>query len=100
MGRRLYIENLPLTASVASLTELFASSGAVSGIEIVMNQRTGRPQGHAFVEMGTDAEAQKAIGELNGKDWQGNRLTVTHAGPTPRKPGFSGSSTTEERKNR
>jgi cold-inducible RNA-binding protein len=100
MGNRLYIENLPLSTSVASLTELFTACGAVNSINIVMDSKTGKPQGHAFIEMDTDAGALKAIGELNGRELEGHRLTVTHAGPTPRVKGFSGSATTEERKNR
>lgn len=100
MGIRLYIENLPLSTSVASLTELFTPAGIVNSINIVMDKRTGKPQGHAFVEMGSDADAQKAISQLNGKELDGHRLLVTHAGPVPKVRGFSGSATTEERKNR
>lgn len=100
MGSRLYIDNLPLTTTLLSLTELFAKSGKVDSINIVMDQRTGKLEGHAFVEMATEADAKSAIAQLNGTDLEGKRLTVTQAGPAARHAGFSGSATTEERKNR
>ena len=100
MGFKLYVDNLPLTITNAALMEFFSSAGKVNSINIVINQGTGRPEGHAFVEMETEAEAKNAIHVLNGKELEGLRLTVTKAGPTPRHAGFSGATTTEERKNR
>ena len=54
MQSKLYVGNLPFSASEADITELFASAGTVSRTTIVTDRETGRPRGFAFVEMGSD----------------------------------------------
>ena len=54
---------------------------------MVTDRDTGRPRGFAFVKMATDAEAQAAITDLNGKEFGGRAITVNEARPR-REPGF------------
>lgn len=65
-----------------------------------MNKVSGKPESHCFIQMGSEAEANKAIQQFNKTPFEKSTLTVTHAGPINQRDGFSGVSTTEERKNR
>ena len=55
--------------------------GAVTSAAIIIDKMTGRSKGFGFVEMANDADADKAITEMNGKDFQGRTLTVNEARP-------------------
>jgi len=94
MGRRLYVGNLPYSSGEDDLRELFGKLGTVVSVSIPSDMATGRPRGFAFVEMGEDADAAKAIEELNQKDFEGRRLTVNEARPKaprpPSDPNFDG----------
>jgi len=80
MGKRLYVGNLPYSASEQELHDLFAGTGHdVTEAKLVMDRESGRPRGFAFVEMATDAGAENAISSLNGRDFQGRTLTVNEA---------------------
>jgi RNA recognition motif-containing protein len=79
MGNRLYIGNLPFSAGELDLQNHFAASGQVRSCRIMIDRDTGRSRGFGFVTMSTDAEAQRAISELNGFDFQGRRLLVNEA---------------------
>ena len=80
MGKRLYVGNLPYSANEQDLHDLFAGTGhEVAEAKLVMDRESGRPRGFAFVEMSTDAGAEAAIANLNGKDFQGRTLTVNEA---------------------
>jgi RNA recognition motif-containing protein len=80
MGRRLYVGNLSYSATEADLRDAFAATGHdVSEVKLVLDRDTGRPRGFAFVEMATDAGAQYAIENLNGKDLQGRSIAVSEA---------------------
>jgi len=68
------------------LLELFKQAGNVVSCEIVMDRFTNKSRGFAFVEMGTQDEANKAISEFNGKDFDGRRLTVNEARPRAERP--------------
>ena len=81
MGRRLYVGNLPYQTGESELQELFARAGTVETVSVVRDNATGRARGFAFVEMSTDAEAQKAITELNDYQLGGRGLTVNEARP-------------------
>ena len=63
MGRKLYVGNLPYSATEQSLREAFAASGTVDSVSVITDRDTGQSKGFAFVEMATDQEAQ--AGELN-----------------------------------
>ena len=63
------------------LQELFGRAGTVETVTVMRDMATGRARGFAFVEMSTDAEAQKAISELNAHQLNGRGLTVNEARP-------------------
>jgi RNA recognition motif-containing protein len=80
MGKRLYVGNIPYQTSEADLRALFEEGGGqVQEVKIVTDRETGRPRGFAFVEVASDAEAEAAVGALNGKDFGGRPLTVSEA---------------------
>jgi RNA recognition motif-containing protein len=81
MGRKLYVGNLPYTASEQDLQDLFASAGGVESVNLMRDMATGRARGFAFVEMVSDDDAQKAIDQLNNTDFGGRNLTVNEARP-------------------
>lgn len=81
---RLYVGNLSYDASEGDLFELFNGVGAVRNAEVVVNSRTQRSKGFAFVTMGTVDEARRAVSELNGKDFMGRPLQLSGAKPNTR----------------
>ena len=89
MGRRLYVGNLPYSTSEDQLTELFSRAGKVDTVRVMRDMATGRARGFAFVEMGSDDEAQKAITELHEYQLDGRALVVNEARPKP-EGGFGG----------
>jgi RNA recognition motif-containing protein len=91
MGKKIYVGNLPFTATNESLSEMFASFGNVDSTKIVTDRDTGRSKGFGFVEMSDSSEADAAIEKLNGADFGGRSLTVNEARPMePRTGGFGG----------
>lgn len=91
MGMRLYVGNLPFSATEQDLQDLFGGVGQVASVSVVRDQATGRARGFAFVEMASDADAQKAINDLHDRDFGGRRLTVNEARPrAERSGGFGG----------
>jgi cold-inducible RNA-binding protein len=90
MGRKLYVGNLPFETGEADLQALFERVGAVDSVRVMRDQATGRARGFAFVEMGSDADAQKAITELHETQFGGRTLTVNEARPRPEGGGFGG----------
>jgi RNA recognition motif-containing protein len=81
MSRKLYVGNLPYQTDETQLQDLFAQAGTVETVSVVRDQATGRARGFAFVEMGSDEEAQKAITQLNSYELGGRALTVNEARP-------------------
>ena len=90
MGRKLYVGNLPYQTGETELQELFAKAGTVDSVKVMRDMATGRARGFAFVEMSTDAEAQKAISDLNNYQLEGRGLTVNEARPKPAGGGGGG----------
>jgi RNA recognition motif-containing protein len=89
MSRKLYVGNLPFTTDETQLQDLFAQAGTVDTVNVVRDRETGRARGFAFVEMGTDEEAQAAIKQLNSFELGGRALTVNEARPKT-EGGFGG----------
>jgi RNA recognition motif-containing protein len=79
MGNRLYVGNLSFHATPDSVRAAFAAFGEVSDVHIASDRETGKSRGFAFVTMGSDAEAQKAITEMNGALLDGRPLRVNEA---------------------
>ena len=83
MGVKLYVSNLPLSATAATLTSRFCEFGGVVSVTLVTPKR--HDARGAFVEMQTNADAQKAIGALNLSDIDGRLMSVHLAlGSVPR----------------
>src|SRR4026209_193446 len=76
MGRRLYVGNLPYSATEEQLTELFGRAGKVDNVRVMRDMATCRARGFAFVEMATDDDAQKAITEFHEHQMDGRALVV------------------------
>ena len=75
---KIYVGNLPFSATDAEIRELFAAHGTVESVSIITDRDTGRPRGFGFVEM-SRADASRAIQNLNGKDLGGRPLRVNEA---------------------
>lgn len=89
MGNRLYVGNLPYSATEDQLTELFGRAGKVDNVRVMRDMATGRARGFAFVEMGNDEDAQKAISQFHEHQMDGRALVVNEARPKP-EGGFGG----------
>ena len=87
MGKRLYVGNLPYSVSEQDLIDKFGAFGTVESATLITDRDSGRSKGFGFVEMATDAEAQKAIEEINGTDYDGRPVTVNEARPMNRRDG-------------
>ena len=91
MGKKIYVGNLPFSATNETLAEMFAKFGNVDSSKIVTDRDTGRSKGFGFVEMSDAGEADAAIEKLHGSDYGGRALTVNEARPMePRTGGFGG----------
>lgn len=90
MNNKLYVGNLPFSATEADVTRTFAAVGQVTRTTIVTDRETGRPRGFAFVEMATDAEADAAVQQLNGATMGGRNIQVNIARPREDRGGFGG----------
>jgi RNA recognition motif-containing protein len=90
MAKNIYVGNLTWDATADDLLALFQEHGAVSRAQVITDRETGRSRGFGFVEMDNDAEAQKAIDELNGKPFRGRPLTVNEARPREDRGGGGG----------
>ena len=101
MSRKLYVGNLPFNTEETQLQDLFATAGTVDSVSVVRDRETGRARGFAFVEMGSDADAQQAINKLNSYELGGRALTVNEARPKAEgggsRGGFGGNSRREPR---
>lgn len=90
MSKKLYVGNLSFQTTETELDGLFAAIGPVESVTIINDRDTGRSKGFGFVVM-EDADAEKAIQQLNGKEFNGRALTVNEARPmTKREPGGGG----------
>jgi RNA recognition motif-containing protein len=81
MGKKLYVGNLPFSATDQTLADTFAQCGTVESAKIIMDRDSGRSKGFGFVEMSSEAEAAAAISKLNGADYDGRAMTVNEAKP-------------------
>ncbi len=79
MAKKIYVGNLPWSATSASLEALFSAHGTVQSAEVISDRETGRSRGFGFVEMESDEACQRAIEALNGADIDGRPITVNEA---------------------
>jgi RNA recognition motif-containing protein len=81
MGRKLYVGNLPYSATEQTLRDAFSASGTVDSATVITDRDTGQSKGFGFVEMSTDAEAQAATQAMNGQTIDGRQIKVNEAKP-------------------
>jgi hypothetical protein len=83
---KLYIGNLPFSATDADLREVFGAHGTVTDAIVMMDRTTGRSRGFGFVTFSTPEEGKAAIAALSGADMGGRNLTVNEARPMEDRP--------------
>ncbi|MDD5718299.1 MAG: RNA-binding protein [Candidatus Krumholzibacteria bacterium] len=76
--KKIYVGNLPFSATDDEMTKLFSQHGTVHSVALINDRETGRPRGFGFVEM-DDNEAMAAISALNGYEMDGRNLRVNQA---------------------
>ena len=90
MSSRLYVGNLPYHATEDLIAQHFGSSGEVKSVNLMIDRMSGQSRGFCFVDMGSADAAQKAIDDLNGKDFAGRALRVDIAQERPQRQGGGG----------
>ena len=75
----LFVSNFPFTTTEDELRSTFEAIGAIQSVRIIVDRETGRSRGFAFVEMATNADAEKAIKEMDGKEIKGRAIRVNEA---------------------
>ena len=91
MGKKLYVGNLPFSATEDLLLDKFSECGTVDSAKVITDRDTGRSKGFGFVEMSSDEEAQTAIDKFDGQDCDGRAMRVNEAKPMePRNGGGGG----------
>jgi cold-inducible RNA-binding protein len=91
MEVKLYVGNMSYDTTEENLRTMFAEAGTVVSVDVIKDRDTGRPKGFAFIAMGSQADAAKAISMFNGKEVGGRPLTVNTAKPREERSGGGGS---------
>ncbi len=86
---KIYVGNLPFTATEEAVRALFAQHGTVESVALIKDRETGQPRGFGFVEMAR-ADASRAIQALNGQNMDGRPLKINEAQDKPRGGGGGG----------
>jgi RNA recognition motif-containing protein len=84
MSKKIYVGNLPFSASDDEIRTMFEEFGTVESVNLITDRDTGRPRGFGFVEMSDGAD--KAIQALHQKDMDGRSLNVNEARPRTERP--------------
>jgi RNA recognition motif-containing protein len=79
MGRKLYVGNLGFDVTQRDLEDLFAQAGACDSVSLITDRFSGQSRGFGFVEMSSNAEAQRAIQQFDGHEFKGRALKVNEA---------------------
>lgn len=90
MNNKLFVGNLPFTATEEELKEAFSQAGTVVSVKIIMDRDTGRSKGFGFIEMSSDAEAGVALEKMNNADYAGRPISVSIARPMEPRSGGGG----------
>ena len=83
---RLFVGNLSFQTGENDLQDYFAQAGAVTSVNLMLDKMTGRSRGFAFVEFGSEVEAQRAIQQFHDQEFQGRKITVNVARPREERP--------------
>jgi cold-inducible RNA-binding protein len=79
--KNIFVGNLDFGATDDAVRSMFEAYGTVDRASVVTDRDSGRSKGFAFVEMPNDAEGERAIAALNGKELNGRALTINEARP-------------------
>jgi RNA recognition motif-containing protein len=79
MSKKLYVGNLPYSATEDELRKIFERHGEVDSVSVITDRETGRPRGFGFVEMTEASAATDAIRALDGTDMGGRTLKINEA---------------------
>ncbi len=79
MAKKLYVGNLPDSATEQDLSDKFAAYGTVKSVKLITDRDTSRTRGFGFIEMMSEAAAHAAIDRLNGTDYDGRPMKVNEA---------------------
>lgn len=86
MDKKLYVGNLSYNTTETELRDLFSQAGTVASVELIKDRDTGSSKGFAFIEMGSQSEAEKAISTFNGYSLDNRELKVNIARPREERP--------------
>jgi cold-inducible RNA-binding protein len=86
MNTKMYVGNLPFSATEDDIRSLFSEHGVVTDVFLPMDRDTGRPRGFAFVTMDSASSMEAAIRGQNGKDFGGRNLAINEARPKEERP--------------
>ena len=89
MGTRLFVGNLSYSVTDTLLQEAFGRFGNVVSASVVVDKMSGRSRGFGFVELSSEAEAERAVTEMNGAELDGRPVNVNIARPREER-GFGG----------
>jgi RNA recognition motif-containing protein len=90
MSNKLYVGNLSFRVTSEDLHEYFAAAGAVESANVVFDRETGRSRGFGFVEMASEDDANNAIAQFNGQEYDGRNMVVNEARPREDRGGGGG----------
>jgi RNA recognition motif-containing protein len=91
MSKKIYVGNLPWSVDHGKLKELFSSYGEIEEATVISDKYSGRSKGFGFVTFINDADADKAVAEMNDKEIEGRPLKVNEARPREDAPADRGS---------
>jgi RNA recognition motif-containing protein len=86
MKTKLFVGNLTRATTEEDVSALFAKVGEVASVEVITVPKTGHPNCFAFVDMGSAVEAEKAVGILDGSDFNSRSIRVKMALPREKRP--------------
>ena len=88
--KNIFVGNLSFGATEEAVRSMFEAYGTVDRVNVVTDRETGRARGFGFVEMSVNAEAERAIAGLNGRELDGGALNVNEARPKEDRSGSGG----------
>jgi RNA recognition motif-containing protein len=86
MGFRVFVGNLPYSATESELREHFAAAGTLTSVYLPTDRETGKPRGFAFLEFGESTGAQQAIARFNNQPFKGRSIAVSEARARDERP--------------
>jgi RNA recognition motif-containing protein len=99
LSQNIYVGNLSYSVTEDSLKELFEAYGAVESVKIITDNYTGRSKGFGFVVMASNEEADKAIRELDGNEFDGRNIKVNVARQREERGSTQGGGGNDNRRN-